>query len=115
MLDEQARFKGVGMVVVDLGALLVGLAVLPLIVTVVSNDGDGVAEMLLEMARERGLAGAGAAGNADENGAHRRDILPRCSLVCLYYKKRGYKKRGGKLQGRSTVGEKNSSKKGKNG
>ena len=110
VLDEQARFKGVGMVVVDLGALLVGLAVLPLIIAVVSDDGDGVAEMLLEMARERGLAGAGAAGNADENGAHRRDILPRCSLVCLYYKKRG-----GKLQGRSTVGEKNSSKKGKNG
>ena len=110
VLNEQARFKGVGMVVVDLGALLVGLAVLPLIVAVVSDDGDGVAEMLLEMARERGLAGAGAAGNADENGAHRRDILPRCSLVCLYYKKRG-----GKLQGRSTVGEKNSSKKGKNG
>ena len=48
--------------------------------------------------------------DADENGAHRRDILPRCSLVCLYYKKHG-----GKLQGRSTVGEKNSSKKGKNG
>ena len=110
VLDEQARFKGVGMVVVDLGALLVGLAVLPLIVAAVSDDGDGVAEMLLEMARERGLAGAGAAGDADENGAHRRDILPRCSLVCLYYKKRS-----GKLQGRSTVGEKNSSKKGKNG
>ena len=110
VLNEQARFKGVGMVVVDLGALLVGLAVLPLIVAVVSDDGDGVAEMLLEMARERGLAGAGAAGDADENGAHRRDILPRCSLVCLYYKKRS-----GKLQGRSTVGEKNSSKKGKNG
>ena len=58
------------MVVVDLGALLVGLAVLPLVVAVVPDDGDGVAEMLLEMARERGLAGAGAAGDADHHGIH---------------------------------------------
>ena len=64
MSGKEAPLKGVGMVVVDLGALLVGLAVLPLIVAVVSDDGDGVAEMLLEMARERGLAGAGAAGDA---------------------------------------------------
>ena len=98
------------MVVVEALALFQGQVVVLRVVVVVREDADVLAELFHEAADQGGLAGAGAAGNADENGAHRRDILPRCSLVCLYYKKRG-----GKLQGRSTVGEKNSSKKGKNG
>ena len=70
MLDEQARFKGVGMVVVDLGALLVGLAVLPLIIAVVSDDGDGVTEVLFQVPGQGGFPGAGAAGNANDEGFH---------------------------------------------
>ena len=56
VFDEQVRIKSVGVVVVDLGALFIGLADLTFIIAVVSNNGDGIAEMLLEMARERGLA-----------------------------------------------------------
>ena len=72
VLDEQRGVERVWMVVVDLGALLIGLALLALIVVVVADDGHLIAEMLLEMARECGLARAGAPGDADKHGAHMR-------------------------------------------
>ena len=72
MLNQQIRIKGGGVVIIDSGALLRRLAVLPLIVAVVSDDGDLRAEMLLQMAGEGGFAGAGAAGNADKDGAHKQ-------------------------------------------
>ena len=43
-----------------------------LIIAVVVDDADIVAEMLLQMLGESRFAGAGAARNANEDGVHRR-------------------------------------------
>ena len=72
VLDHEVGIEGVRVVVVLAGPLLVGLAHLALIVAVVADDGDIVAEVLLQVAGQGGLAAAGAAGDADENGIHER-------------------------------------------
>ena len=70
MLDQQLRIKGGGVVIIYLGPFFQSLAVLTLIVAVMADDGDFRAEMLLQMAGEGGFAGAGAAGDADQDGTH---------------------------------------------
>ena len=86
VLDHEVGIEGVRMVVVLPGPLLVGLAHLALIVAVVADDGDVVAEVLLQVAGQGGLAAAGAAGDADENGIHQ--TLPLVLISDRYYKSR---------------------------
>ena len=69
MLDHQIGVEGVRVIVVLLAALLKG-AVLPLVVVVVVYHTDVTAEAGGQMLRQRGLAAAGAACDADENGVH---------------------------------------------
>ena len=77
VLHQQLRFKGGGVVVVDLGPLFVGLALLALVVAVVADDGDGVTKVLFQVPGQGGFPGAGAAGDADEDGIHATFSLPR--------------------------------------
>ena len=69
VLDHQVGVEGVGMVVVLQAALGEG-PVLPLVVVVVVYHTDVAAEACSQVLGERGLAAAGAAGDADENGVH---------------------------------------------
>ena len=78
VFDQQLRVEGTGVVIVDLGPLLITFAELPLVIAVVANDRHILAEMLLQMPGKGGFTGAGAAGNADENRAH----LPKSSSIC---------------------------------
>ncbi len=70
MLDEQLRIKGGGVVIIYLGPFFQSLAVLTLIVIVMADDGDFRAEMLFQMPGEGGFAGAGTAGDTDQDGTH---------------------------------------------
>ena len=71
ILHHQLRVEGVGVVVVLLAPLLEG-TVLPLVVVVVMHHADVRSEPLGQMLGKGGLAGAGASGDADENGVHTR-------------------------------------------
>ena len=66
MLDHQVSVEGVGVVVVERGALLVGEVVVGLVVVVVAQHRQRVAELGLEALDQRGLAAAGASGDADD-------------------------------------------------
>ena len=70
MLHEQGRFEGVRVVVVQMGPFLVGQGMVGAIVVVVVDDADVVPEGLLQALGQGGLAGAGAAGDADDHGFH---------------------------------------------
>lgn len=70
MLDEQLCIKGGGVVIIYLGPFFQSLAVLTLIVIVMADDGDFRAEMLFQMPGEGGFAGAGIAGDTDQDGTH---------------------------------------------
>ena len=70
VLHHQLRLKGVGVVVVGQAPLLVGQLVLALVVVVVADDADLVAEALLQPLGQRGLSAAGTAGNAQYHNAH---------------------------------------------
>ena len=74
MFDHQVGVKGVGMVVILAAPLLEG-AVLALIIVVMMDHADVIAEALGQMLGQCGFAGAGAAGDADEDGAHRGPSL----------------------------------------
>ena len=65
MLDHHIRVKGVGMVVVELRALFIAQLVVALIVVVVAQNGDIVAEAIDERLDQGGFSAAGASGNAD--------------------------------------------------
>ena len=76
MGDHQRRVKAVGMVIVQLAALLIGKLVMALIVAAVVDDADLIAaEMLPQLFGQGGLAAAGAAGNADDDGIHKLLLL----------------------------------------
>ena len=68
--DQKVRLKGVGVVVVLEGPLLIGLALLPLVVAVVPNHGDAAAKVILQMLGQGGFAGAASPGDADDDGVH---------------------------------------------
>ena len=70
MLDEQLCIKGGGVVIIYLGPFFQSLAVLTLIVIVMADDGDFGAEMLFQMPGKGGFAGAGTAGDTDQDGTH---------------------------------------------
>lgn len=71
LLDHQIRVKGIGMVVVLLAAHLKG-NVLALIIVVMMHHADGRAEVGGQVVRQGGFAAAGAPGDADDHGMHRR-------------------------------------------
>ncbi len=74
VLHHHGGVKGVGMVVVQLGPLLVAEFVVALVVVVVVDDADILPEVLLDLPGDGGLAAAGAPGDADDHspscGAH---------------------------------------------
>ena len=92
LLDHEVGLKGVGVVIVLLAALFKG-KVLVLIVAVVVDNADIIAEVLLQMLGERRFARAGAACNADKNGVHCR-ILRVCRIFYCY-RVGGAEKQGG--------------------
>ena len=69
ILDEKLCVERVGVVVVELCALLKAHAVVRLVVVVVVDDADVAAEMLNDLSRDRRFAAARAAGNADDDDA----------------------------------------------
>ena len=76
--DHALGFKGVGAVIVEAGALLIGEVVVGAVVVVVVDDADAVAEKLLELLRDGGFPAAGAAGDADgDDVAHGEPLPPR--------------------------------------
>ena len=68
--DQQVRVKGVGVVIVHLGPLLIGPAHLALVIAVMADDGHVFAEVFLQMPGQSGLSGAGASRNPDQDGVH---------------------------------------------
>ena len=79
VLDHQVGVEGVGMVVVLQAALGEG-PVLPLVVVVVVYHADVAAEACSQVLGERGLAAAGAVGDADENG-----VSARCEQLYSFF------------------------------
>ena len=71
LLDHQIRVKGIGVVVVLLAAHLKG-DVLALIIVVMMHHADGRAEVGGQVVRQGGFAAAGAPGDTDDHGMHRR-------------------------------------------
>ena len=65
--DDQIGFKGVRVVIVLAAADLEGHSGLVPVVVVVVDDAHRVTEPLLDVLGQRGLAAAGAAGDADKN------------------------------------------------
>jgi hypothetical protein len=69
VLHEQVRLERVGMVVVERRPLLEPQVVAVAVVPIVLEHGDlAVADALDDAADDRGLAGAGPAGDADDEG-----------------------------------------------
>ena len=69
--DHQRRVKAVRVVVVELAALLVGQLVVALVVAVVVENADLVrTKMVPQLFGQGGLAAAGAARDADNDGFH---------------------------------------------
>ena len=73
LFDHQIRFESVRVVVVLLAAFFEG-KILVLIIAVVMDDADIVAEVLLQMLGERRFARTGATCNANEDGVHRQTL-----------------------------------------
>lgn len=71
LADHEAGIKGIGVVVILLAALLKG-DILALIVIIVVHDADGRAEVGGQMVGEGSFAAAGASGDADDHGVHKR-------------------------------------------
>ena len=71
LLHHEVGVEGIGVVIILLAALLEG-DILALVVVVVVDDADVGAEMGGQMLREGGFAAAGAAGDADDHGVHKR-------------------------------------------
>ena len=69
VLDEKLGVERVGVVVVELCALLKAHAVVSLVVVVVVDDADVAAEVLHDLACDRRFSAACAAGNADNDDA----------------------------------------------
>ncbi len=70
VLDQQVRLERVGVVVVQRGALLEAQIVAVAVVPVVFEDGHLLrAQAFDDAPDDGGLAGAGAAGDADEDGS----------------------------------------------
>ena len=84
VLDQQIVVEGVRMVVVQFAALCKGQFIVALIIAVVRDEPDFIlAEALLEPIRQRGLAAAGTARNADDQIVH----VPRSSRLPISVEK----------------------------
>ena len=71
LLDHQVCIEGIGVVIVLLAAHLKG-DVLTLVVVIVMHHTDGRAEVGGQVVCQGGFAAAGAPGDADDHGIHRR-------------------------------------------
>ena len=80
MLQHQVRVEGVGVVVVQLGPLLIGHVVMGLVVVVVVDHGHVLAKGLDQSAGDGGFAAAGAAGDPDYH-----DVLHSSSSVACCF------------------------------
>ena len=82
MPDKHVGIESLGMVVVELGALLVGQLRMGLVVVVVAKRDHLALKSFLKTFDQRALAGTGAAGNPDDRYVHKFDSLSLCP-VCL--------------------------------
>ena len=85
MLHHKRRIEGVGVVVVELCAFLVGEFIVALVVVIMVQDAHVAAELPQDPAGDGGLAAAGAAGDADHDGVRHRASLPFLYLSVLFY------------------------------
>src|SRR3954465_10268192 len=83
MPDQQFGFERVGMIEVDLAALLGRVAVEVAVVRVVRDPLDAIlADAVVDGARHGRLARTGAAGNSDDDGRlHQRDCSSNSASV----------------------------------
>ena len=65
MTDHQVGLQSGGLVIVDLGALFQRHVVTAVVIIVVAQDGDVIAEALDQIVHQGSLAGAGTAGDAN--------------------------------------------------
>lgn len=70
MTYEQRSVEGVGVVVVQCGALFVGKVAVRLIIVVVAQYRDPIAEAFGDVARQRTLSAAGPSGDSDDEYFH---------------------------------------------
>ena len=67
MLDHHIGVERVRAVVIEVGPLLIAHLVVPLVIVVVAEDADIVAEAVHQSLDERGFSAAGPAGNTDDD------------------------------------------------
>ena len=67
MLDHHIGVERVRAVVIEVGSLLIAHLVVPLVIIVVAEDADIVAEAVHQSLDERGFSAAGSAGNTDDD------------------------------------------------
>ena len=67
MLDHHIGVERVRAVVIEVGPLLIAHLVVPLVIVVVAEDADIVAEAVHQRLDERGFSAAGPAGNTDDD------------------------------------------------
>jgi len=77
VFDHHVRVECVRVVVIEKAPLLERQLVVPLVVVVVAQNRDVVAEAIDQRPHERRLAAAGAAGHTDHNGIHSALLSPR--------------------------------------
>ena len=67
MLNHHIRIECVGVVIVEVASLLIAQLVVPLVVIIVAQNGDILAESVLQRLYECRFAAAGAARNANDD------------------------------------------------
>ena len=82
---QHFRVKGIGVVIVELGPLFIRHVVMRLVVVVVMDDRHVASEALDQPAGDRGLAAAGAAGNAEDHDIAAHIVPPVFSLASSYH------------------------------
>ena len=79
ILHHKVGIEGVGVVVVQGGALLVGHAAVGFVVVVVVDNAHVLPEGVLQPLGQGGFAGTGSPGDANHHGFHEK------ALLCFYF------------------------------